>query len=57
MPSKISTTSLLYEQNPIVEKSFEFAIQVVAYSEDLESKRKFVIARQIIRSGFYRGKC
>ncbi len=37
--------------NLIVQLSLEFAIAVVEFSELLEEKRKFVIARQILKSG------
>ncbi len=40
-----------YQNNPILKETFEFAIQIVKYSELLEGKRKFVLAKQIIRSG------
>jgi four helix bundle protein len=38
-------------KNAILEKSFEFAIQIIAFSELLEEKRKYVIARQLLKSG------
>lgn len=38
-------------ENLIVKLTFEFAIQIVCFSELLESKKKFAIANQIIRSG------
>ncbi|GHT32381.1 hypothetical protein FACS189434_03990 [Bacteroidia bacterium] len=37
--------------NRIVDLSFEFALQIIAFSEKLEENRKYAIARQIIRSG------
>lgn len=37
--------------NVIVDLSFEFALSVIVFSEQLEEKRKFVIAKQILRSG------
>ena len=37
--------------NIIVEKSFEFALLIVDYAELLESKKKYVVARQILKSG------
>ena len=37
--------------NLIVKLTFEFALNIVKYSEQLESKRKFAIANQLIRSG------
>jgi four helix bundle protein len=38
-------------QNLIVELSFQFALDVIEFSELLEEKRKFVLARQILRAG------
>jgi four helix bundle protein len=38
-------------KNVILEKSFEFALNIIEYSETLESKRKFVIATQLLKSG------
>ena len=38
-------------KNEIVEISFEFALNIIAYSELLEENKKFVIARQILKSG------
>ncbi len=37
--------------NRIVDLSFDFALQIILYSEKLEESKKYVIARQIIRSG------
>ena len=39
------------KRNEILELSFEFALQIVAYCELLEEKRKYVIARQLLKSG------
>lgn len=39
------------KENIIVEKSFLFALKVVLYCELLEDKRKFVLSRQLLRSG------
>jgi four helix bundle protein len=39
------------KENVIVEKSFLFALEVVAYCELLEENRKYVIARQLLKSG------
>ena len=38
------------KQNLIVEKSIHFSTEVIKYCELLESKRKYVIARQLLRS-------
>ncbi len=37
--------------NAIVDLSFEFALSIIVFSEQLEEKRKFVIAKQLLRSG------
>jgi four helix bundle protein len=39
------------EKNVIVEKTFAFALVIVKLAEELESKRKFVIGNQILKSG------
>lgn len=38
-------------KNEILELSFEFALEMIEYSELLESNRKYVIARQLLKSG------
>lgn len=38
-------------ENIIVEKSFRFALTIVLYCESLEENKKFVISRQLLRSG------
>ena len=37
--------------NVIVDLTFKFAISIVKYCEELESKKKFVIAKQLLKSG------
>ena len=37
--------------NVVVEKSIEVALLIIEYSELLDSNRKYVIAKQILRSG------
>lgn len=39
------------KKNVIMDKSFEFALAIVEFSEQLEERKKFVVARQILRSG------
>jgi len=39
------------KENIIVEKSFQFALKVLLYCELLEENKKFVISRQLLRSG------
>lgn len=40
-----------YKNNTILLKTFEFAKNIVVYAELLESKRKFVVANQVLKSG------
>jgi four helix bundle protein len=39
------------KENIIVEKSFQFALKIVLYCELLEEQKKYVISRQLLRSG------
>lgn len=41
----------LIEQNPLLKLSFSFSLAIIAYCEQLEAEKKFVIARQLLRSG------
>lgn len=38
-------------RNEILELSFEFALEVIQYCEILEEQRKYIIARQLLKSG------
>jgi four helix bundle protein len=38
-------------EGPIVKKSFEFSIEIIKYCKYLISKKEFVIADQLIKSG------
>lgn len=38
-------------KNVVLELSFDFALQVIEFSELLEEIRKYVIARQLLKSG------
>ena len=39
------------KKNIILEKSLEFALDIIEYSEVLENDKKYVIARQLLKSG------
>ena len=39
------------KQNVIVDKSVQFSLAVIRFTEVLEQDRKFVIAKQLLRSG------
>jgi len=45
------TDSPKYKDNIILKLTFEFAVSVVLFSELLDKKSKYVIAKQILRSG------
>src|SRR5271165_4260602 len=38
-------------ENLIVNLTFEFALEIIEFSEELENVRKYVIANQILKSG------
>jgi four helix bundle protein len=38
-------------ENVIIEKSFRFALKIIAFCDILEKSKKHVIARQLLRSG------
>lgn len=38
-------------RNVILDLSFEFSIEIIKYCEILEERKKFVIARQLLKSG------
>ena len=38
-------------KNVILEKSFEFALEIIKYSELLEEHKKYIVARQLLRAG------
>ncbi len=40
-----------YKDNILLLKSFEFSLNIMNYSEDLQEKKKFVLASQILKSG------
>jgi four helix bundle protein len=37
--------------NPILVKSFEFALEIIEYTQLLEENKKYVIGRQLLKSG------
>lgn len=39
------------KKNEIVEISFKFSLLIIEYCENLEAHRKFIIARQLLKSG------
>ena len=39
------------EDNPVLKLSFEFALEIIAYTELLDSNKKYILARQLLKSG------
>jgi four helix bundle protein len=39
------------KENLIVKLSLEFALDIIRYTELLESQKKYIIARQLLKSG------
>lgn len=40
-----------FDNNPLLKQCFDFAPAVIDYCEELEVNRKFIIARQLLKSG------
>jgi four helix bundle protein len=40
-----------YRDNPLVIHSIEFSLQIIKYAQNLENKNKYVIAKQLLKSG------
>ena len=41
----------MVKKNEILELSFEFAVNIIEFSELLEVHKKFIVSRQLLRSG------
>ena len=39
------------DNNPLLRLTFEFSLKVIEYCDRLEEKRKYVLARQLLKSG------
>jgi four helix bundle protein len=37
--------------NPVLELSFKFALDIIQYAEKLDDSKKFILSRQLLRSG------
>ena len=42
---------MIQKENIILNKSFQFALEIIRFCEELETERKFVIANQLLKSG------
>lgn len=40
-----------YKDNVLLIKAFDFALKIIDYTEELQEKKKFVIANQLLKSG------
>jgi four helix bundle protein len=40
-----------YKDNLIVKLSFDFALEIIAYAELLDQKKKYVLSNQLVKSG------
>lgn len=41
----------IYRNNPLVRHSIEFSLMIIKYAQELENNKKYLIARQVLRSG------
>ncbi|MEP6952319.1 MAG: four helix bundle protein [Ginsengibacter sp.] len=41
----------MFEKNPILKLSFDFSLKIIKYCERLEVEKKYVISRQLFKSG------
>jgi len=45
------SSSTHYQKNPIVQRTFDFSLAIIDFTEGLYEKKKFVIAQQLLKSG------
>jgi len=41
----------LFDSNPILKLSFDFSLMIIEYCEKLESDNKYIVSRQLLKSG------
>jgi four helix bundle protein len=46
-----------FSNNPVVMKTIEFSLMIIDFVEELEEKRKYVVAKQMLRCGTSIGAC
>jgi len=46
-----------FSNNPLVKCCFAFSLMIIKYTEELEQKKRFVLANQLLRSGTAIGAC
>lgn len=40
-----------FENNPLLEKTLKFSLEIIKFFEMLESNKKYIVAKQLLRSG------
>jgi four helix bundle protein len=40
-----------FQNNPLLKHSFDFALAIIEYCEELEANKKYIVARQLLKSG------
>jgi four helix bundle protein len=46
-----------FSNNPLITKCIAFSLSIIKFAERLEADKKFVIARQLLKSGTSIGAC
>ena len=41
----------VFDKNPVLKLSFDFALMLVEYCEQLERDKKYIVSRQLLKSG------
>ena len=41
----------LFEKNPILKLTFDFSLMIINYCEQLDAQKKYIISRQLLKSG------
>ena len=49
--AQLNNEAMSKRENPVLEKSIDFALMIIEFCELLEEKRKFTIANQLLKSG------
>lgn len=49
--AQLNNEAMSKRENPVLEKSIDFALMTIEFCELLEEKRKFTVANQLLKSG------
>ena len=41
----------LIDSNPLIKLYIEFSLAIISYCEELDAKKKYILSRQLLRSG------